>query len=104
MSDGSRRMSVSGPSEFLRALYDGCVGVIELRALERRDVAARTFIAPGDDPEALRVFLRDQEHDNLYFGVATRKDSSGGDLGNCRHADAPQAAAARMRRSPSRAT
>ncbi len=77
-------MSLSGPSEFFRALYEGCEGVIELRALERRGIAARAFIVPGD-PGALRRFLRDHEHGDLYFGVATRKDTSGGDLGNCHH-------------------
>jgi hypothetical protein len=79
-------MRVSGPSELFRALYDACEGLIELRALERRgSVSARTFVAPSDHPEALHRFLREHEHDNLYFGVATRRDANAGDLLHCLH-------------------
>ena len=69
------------PGEFLYTLYEGCDGFIELRALPSR---ARTFVALGD-LETARTFVREQGRDNLYLGVATRKDESGGELENCRH-------------------
>ncbi|MDA2911568.1 AAA family ATPase [Nitrospiraceae bacterium AH_259_D15_M11_P09] len=64
---------------FLRALFDGCDGVIELRSLPSK---ARSFLSPGDD-HLLTKFIGDHLSENLFLGIATRKDASSGALANC---------------------
>jgi len=66
---------------FLTALYDGCEGLCELRALPSTE---RIFVAPGDwvDVEA---FVARAAADNLYMAIATRADASSGARENCRH-------------------
>ncbi len=66
--------------QFLRALYEGCEGLVELRALPSK---ARHFIAPSD-VDGLRRFATEHRRENIYLGVATRRDASGGDLKHCR--------------------
>jgi hypothetical protein len=62
------------------ALYGGAEGLVELRALPSKD---RTFCAPGD-VAAIEAFAKPRIlRENLYFGVATRRDASSGTLENC---------------------
>lgn len=73
---------MSGPHLALFSeLFAGCDGLVELRALPSK---ARTFARP-DDTAALEQFLSDHREENCYFGVATRRDATGGDLAHCRH-------------------
>jgi Protein of unknown function (DUF3631) len=65
----------------LRALFHGCDGLIECRALPSK---ARIFVTL-DDLRALGTFLDDRQNENLYWAVATRKDASSGTLENCQH-------------------
>lgn len=65
--------------EVLAAIFDGCEGLIELRALPSK---ARTHVAVTDLPRVL-AFASAHAHENLYFGVATRRDASGGSLEHC---------------------
>lgn len=74
-------MSAPAPRDFLRALFDGCDGMLELRALPSR---SRTFLRPGD-LAAVQAFVRAHIRENVYVGVATRTDARGGDLASCRH-------------------
>src|SRR4051794_40423718 len=62
------------------ALYGDASGLVELRALPSKD---RTFCVPGD-VDAIEAFARPRiGRENLYFGVATRRDASSGTLENC---------------------
>jgi hypothetical protein len=63
------------------SVFDGCQGRVELRAFPSK---ARTFLAPTDHAGTAR-FLANHEHEDVYFGVATRRDASGGALTNCQH-------------------
>lgn len=63
--------------DFFAALFSE--GFIELRALSRVD---RGFF-PASDPTPAKRFLAAHRHKNLVFGVAVRRDGSGGDLANC---------------------
>jgi hypothetical protein len=65
-------------TEVLAALFDGCAGMVELRALPSK---SRTFALPSEVLD--RQFLEDHFAEDLYFGVATRRDSSNGTLSNC---------------------
>src|SRR5262249_4370436 len=67
--------------DVLAALFDGCDGVLEFRALPSR---ARVFARPSDET-VIAAWLQDHRLDNLYFGVSTRRDSSGGSLEHCLH-------------------
>jgi hypothetical protein len=61
-------------------LYGDAEGLVELRALPSRD---RTFCAPRD-VDAIEAFARPRmARENLYFGVATRRDATSGTLENC---------------------
>jgi hypothetical protein len=65
---------------FFDELYAGCDGVVELRAL----LPPTSYFAPLTDRDGLRAFLRthgDCQQD-LYMGVATRKDDSSGGKDN----------------------
>lgn len=64
---------------FFTGLFDGLAGVNEFRALPR---AERTFCEVGDEA-AIAAFLAAHRWENLYFGVATRVDATGGALSNC---------------------
>jgi hypothetical protein len=67
--------------EVFATLFSGCDGLVELRALPSR---ARIFVAPTD-ADAIGAFLRTNKNENLYFGVATRRDESNGTRENCLH-------------------
>lgn len=66
---------------FLTALYAQAAGVIELRALPS---GAQCFAAFGAGARGSQ-FIAEHASENLYFGVATRRDATGGHLANCRH-------------------
>ncbi len=63
------------------AVFDGCDGFIEFRALPRK---AQGFFQLEDEA-GMSTFLAAHQEDNLYFGVATRRDGTSGALENCRH-------------------
>lgn len=68
------------PWVVLREIQQGCAGLVELRAIPTR---AQAF-ARIDDLATLRAFVtqhRDSAH--LYWGVATRRDSTSGRADNC---------------------
>lgn len=67
--------------DFYNALYADCEGEIELRALPSK---AQAF-APVTDRAELARFVKAHARENLYHGVATRRDSSSGGGDNCLH-------------------
>jgi hypothetical protein len=67
--------------DFLTALHAGCEGVCELRALPSE---ARTFVPRGDEAAVTR-FVTSHTNEDVYVGIATRRDASSGKLENCRH-------------------
>jgi hypothetical protein len=66
---------------FLRSLFSPCMGVIELRALPS---GAQCFATLGEGRRGGQ-FIAEHVEENVYVGVATRRDASGGELANCRH-------------------
>jgi hypothetical protein len=66
---------------FLRSLFAHCTGVIELRALPS---GAQCFATLGEGRRGGQ-FIAEHVEENVYVGVATRRDASGGALANCRH-------------------
>jgi hypothetical protein len=68
-------------TDFLTALHAGCEGLCELRALPSE---ARTF-TPVGDAQAVARFVTSHTNEDLYVGIATRRDVSSGKLENCRH-------------------
>ncbi len=63
----------------LDALFKPGDGLVELRALPSK---ARIFVEPGDTEKILQFIERNQDQD-IYFGVAARKDASSGRMNNC---------------------
>src|SRR5260370_31903273 len=61
---------MSAPAPFLRALVDGCNGMLELRALPS---AAREFVPPAVMAAAIARFVQDHRAEDLYYGVALRR-------------------------------
>jgi hypothetical protein len=76
----------TGRAAFLATLYEGCEGLVELRALHPEDsaVTGRAFVALRD-MAGVEAFVRARGRDNLYMAVATRADASSGALANCLH-------------------
>jgi hypothetical protein len=77
----SRLDSATKLGDFLAALHVDCKGLIELRALPS---AARAFTQLGDD-HAVARFADAHTNENVFIGIATRRNESGGKLENCRH-------------------
>jgi hypothetical protein len=69
----------AGLRDFLAVLFEGTRGVIELRALPSR---ARIFVDVDDGTEA-ESFLGAHVDEDVYVGIATRKDATAGTLANC---------------------
>lgn len=67
--------------DYLTAIYDGCDGLIEFRALP----GARQCFARLADLDAMRAFAREHAGQNLYHAMATRRDASSGTLANAAH-------------------
>jgi hypothetical protein len=86
-ADGAGRAVKSVPpatravvEQFFDALFDGLPGVIEQRALPSK----AQYFSPVAAPDAGRLaFLGTHWHENLYVGVATRRDHTAGTLENC---------------------
>ena len=69
-------------SEVLGAIFTGCRGPIEFRALGSR---ARMFVAIASLATAGEFYRARRDHEDLYFGVATRRSEEDGSLTNCQH-------------------
>lgn len=74
-----QRAETAERAGFFKALFQPSDGLIELRALPSKQ---RKFVRPGDD-DAIARFCRQHWQQNLYFGVAARKDARNGRLENC---------------------
>ena len=73
--------------ELLRTLHGHCEGVTEFRTFKPGDSgppSGRAFLKPHD-VSSLTFFMSYHLHEHAYFGVATRRDGSGGSLENCAH-------------------
>ena len=66
--------------DVLAALFSGCEGLVEFRALPSK---ARIF-ARADETDAIAAWLRQHRQQNTYWGVSTRRDRRTGSLANCR--------------------
>lgn len=78
-TDGNHSGVRCTAATFFNALFRPSDGYIELRALPSR---RRAFIEPGN-MAAIESFISAHKTEDLYFGVAARRDSSGGRLENC---------------------
>src|SRR5258705_11524482 len=79
--------SLSTPSgvtrtTFFSELFAQCDGVIELRAFPSE---TRCFAGLGDGHRGGQFIAQRGAEDDVYMGVATRRDASGGTLAHCRH-------------------
>src|SRR5689334_19699104 len=71
---------IADRTAFLSLLFDAAgASLVEFRALPSM---ARTF-ASVDELDDADAFLADHEHEDKYFGVASRRDASSGRLENC---------------------
>jgi hypothetical protein len=75
--DAPLRLPIT-PARFVSTLIPAH-GLAELRALPSK---ARTFCDATDAP-AISAFVEQHLGDNLYVGVASRRDATGGTLANC---------------------
>ncbi len=66
-------------SEMLDVIFGGLNGYVEARALPGQQ---RCFAPVGDWP-TLATFARQQADQNLYYGVALRRGTTGGTLADC---------------------
>ncbi len=66
---------MSAPAPFLRALFDGGDGMIELRALPS---TSREFVHPAAPAAAVARFVQDHHDQDLYYGVALRRRPQAG--------------------------
>ena len=99
MSSPGMTISVA---DFFAAYNQHCEGVLELRALPSRH---RQYF---DDRQSIGLFLTQHENEDIYFGVATRRNDTSGKLENCEDLgalfvdldfkDQPEEAARRMLR------
>jgi len=65
--------------DFFGVLFEHAHGLIELRALPSK----HTVFCARDDAQAVEAFAKAHSRESVYFGVATRRDDSGGALSNC---------------------
>lgn len=65
--------------DVLSALYDGCNGLVEFRALP----AKVTGFFALSDVEAIAAWVKTHSDHDVFWGVATRKDTTSGELRNC---------------------
>lgn len=79
MSAHNTGIMVVTRADMFTALFTGGPGVLELRALPSK---ARVFVAPGDGA-AIGRFAQAHAGENLYFGVASRRNATNGTLENC---------------------
>src|SRR5262245_41788702 len=69
-------------SEVLHALFENCDGVVEFRAFGPPGLTGRLF-AHLQDLDTIRTFWVAHQQENLFRGVATRRDDHDGTLENC---------------------
>lgn len=75
--DPTRSVSLE---KFIRALFPSRTeGLLELRSVPSR---ARVFVEPHDF-HAIRQFISRHQHENVFYGVATRRTRGDGSLSNC---------------------
>jgi hypothetical protein len=74
-------MSSDELADVTQALFTGCDGVVELRALPSRQ---RSFVRTVST-ETVRRFCSNRRGDNCYWGVSTRRAAGDGSLQNCLH-------------------
>jgi hypothetical protein len=79
MKVDDRGIQSADAERLLNALIRPGNGLIELRALPSK---ARTFVLPGDISAIVR-FVSYHQYENVYFGVAARKNATNGTLANC---------------------
>ena len=73
---------INGRAEQLfHAIFNCEDGLVELRALPSKD---RIFVPQGNI-EAVNEFIKNHRQEDLYWGVAVRRDSTSGALKNCLH-------------------
>jgi hypothetical protein len=70
--------------DVLGAVFDGCDGLLELRAKSPADDMRTDFMA-SNDVQAIAAFVAAHQNDDVWFGVASRRDGSSGALANCLH-------------------
>ncbi len=69
-------------SHFLRIWFDGCGGLVELRAFRDSKVSRRFF--PLDQPEKIAEWAAGHQGWDVYYGTCPRKDESSGRETNLR--------------------
>jgi putative DNA primase/helicase len=77
-----RRLADVRVRDVLAAIFDGCSGVLELRAKSAAAIVRTAFVPPADT-DAIRAFAQTHHQDDVWFGVATRRDGTSGALANC---------------------
>jgi AAA domain/RepB DNA-primase N-terminal domain len=68
--------------DVITAIFDGCAGLLELRAKSSAGIVRTAFVEPSD-VDAISAFVTAHRDDDVWFGVATRRDASSGALANC---------------------
>lgn len=66
--------------DFFRVLFADARGLIELRAFPSK---ARTFAPPGDLDQLLDFLAERVADEDVYVGIAARRDDTSGKLENC---------------------
>jgi putative DNA primase/helicase len=70
-------------ADFLAALFTGCEGFMEFRAFPSK---GRLFPPiTTEPPRIITPWLAGHASQDLYVGVSSRRDQSGGDLAHCHH-------------------
>jgi hypothetical protein len=74
--------ALDGTRYFLRWLFAGCDGLIETRCLPSKE---RRFWGLDQMRDLGRYIDIARTSENVYFGIATRRDATSGALDNCLH-------------------
>jgi hypothetical protein len=69
--------------DFLHTLFDGCRGVLNLRAARDDRPGATSTFCELADTTAIGSVLKLHRDVNCWIGVATRTDDTSGELSNC---------------------
>ncbi|MGE5496473.1 MAG: hypothetical protein ACM3Q2_00260 [Syntrophothermus sp.] len=80
---GNAMQAISELRQFLGVLYgfDGRQGIVELRYLDKTGRPRPKFL---NEPEkVIAISQEDSGNENIFYGIATRKDDSGGTKNNC---------------------
>jgi hypothetical protein len=79
MNASQPKRVAAGLGDFVAALFAGTTGYIECRALPSK---ARAFYHVAQLGRVVR-FTEEHRHENVYVGMATRRDQNSGTLENC---------------------